>query len=206
MPNVFHPKIFEIFKYLKKNRRNLKIVIYSNNTGTPKWANMLKKYIEYKIGGKLFDKVITAWKVGGKIYQKCRTTENKTYNDILKCAKISKRSKIYFVDDYHHPGMIHKNVTYNHIKKWMFGYDIKKIVEKYVETKHCNNLSSEEKDDLIVDIPKYVARINWGKVKYRNDFKKERGTLLFKDIKNFITKSKQTRKKRKGQKNKTKKY
>ena len=189
----------------------MKILIYSNNTGTPKWANMLKKYIEYKIGGKLFDKVITAWKVDGKIYQKCRTTEKKTYKDILKCGKISKKAKIYFVDDYYHPDMFHNNVKYNQIEKWMFGYKIHNVIKKYVLSSNCCKLNSQEKNKLITDIPKYVSRIRWGRVNYKNGEElsltdKKRGDELFQDIKNFVTQnSSQTKRKKRGGFNYTRK-
>ena len=207
MPNVFHPRIFDIFRYLKKvkKKKNLSVIIYSNNTGTPKWANLLKKYIEHKIGGKLFDKVITAWKVDGKIYQKCRTTDRKTYKDILKCGKISKKAKIYFVDDYYHHEMDHNNVRYNKIEKWMFGYKIPKVIKEYVLSNNCCKLEISEKNKLINDIPKYVSRIQWGKVKYKNRMHelsepdKKRGVKLFEDIKDFVFKnSSQTRRKKPG--------
>tara|TARA_Y100000816_G_C26086996_1_gene573763 strand:+ start:1258 stop:2046 length:789 start_codon:yes stop_codon:yes gene_type:complete len=214
MPNVFHPRIFDVFKYLKKvkKKKNLKIIIYSNNTGTPKWANMIKKYIEHKIGGKLFDKVITAWKVDGKIYQKCRTTYRKTYKDILRCGKISKKAKIYFVDDSYHPDMLHNNVYYNQIERWMFGYKIYKVIKKYVLSKKCCNLTNEEKNKLIIDIPKYVSRIQWGRVNYKNSssdlssIHKKRGDALFQDIKNFVeVNSSYTRKIKKDRLNHTRK-
>ena len=207
MPNVFHPGILDIFKYLRKVKRkkNLKVIIYSNNTGTPKWANLIKKYIEHKIGGKLFDKVITAWKVDGEIYQKCRTTGKKTYKEILKCGKIGKKAKIYFVDDYYHPEMFHSNVRYNQIEKWMFGYKIHKVIKEYVLSNNCCKLNIEEKNKLITDIPKYVSRIQWGRVKYKNKSSelslshKKRGKELFQDIKNFVMNhSSDTRKLKKG--------
>ena len=53
-PYIFRPGIFEILKYLKNKKsknKNLKVIIYSNNMGTPRWANMIKRYIENKIGG-----------------------------------------------------------------------------------------------------------------------------------------------------------
>lgn len=213
MPHVFHPRIFDIFKYLKnvKKKKKLKIIIYSNNTGTPKWANMIKKYIEYKIGGKLFDKVITAWKVDGKIYQKCRTTERKTYKDILKCGVISKKAKIYFVDDYYHSEMFHKNVEYNQIKQWMFGYKIHNVVKEYVLS--CCKLDISEKNKLITDLPKYVSRIQWGRVNYKNNSSeltkshKNMGDELFKDVKNFVeSNSSYTRKKKRDVSNYTRKH
>ena len=70
-PNVFRPKIFKIFKYLRdkkieinnsNNKEKIKVMIYTNNTGCRMWANRIRSYIEKKINYKLFDRTICAWK------------------------------------------------------------------------------------------------------------------------------------------------
>ena len=119
-PQVFRPKMMELFKYLermKKNNKWLKVMIYTNNNGPKSWTYDIKHYIEKKINYKLFDKVITAWKVNGKIYEKCRSGHEKSYKDLKKCAKfIKKQDKVYFLDDQPHPYIKHENITYNHLK------------------------------------------------------------------------------------------
>ena len=169
-PYVFRPKIFEIFRYLREKKRkdkNIKVIIYSNNMGTPKWANMIKSYIEKKINYKLFDKVITAWKVDGVIYEKCRTTNEKTYKEIINCGNLNKNTKIFFVDDAYHPKMYHKNVEYLHIKDWKFKYDINVMVNNflnYAKEKLSNNKIQELREIL----PKFVKKQNWGYIRYKN--------------------------------------
>ena len=125
-PQVFRPKMIELFKYLEKIKRNnkwLKIMIYTNNNGPKSWTYDIKHYIEKKLKYKLFDKVITAWKVNGKIYEKCRSSHEKSYKDLKKCAKfIKKQDNIYFLDDQPHPYMKHENITYNHLTGYK--YDI----------------------------------------------------------------------------------
>ena len=48
----------------------IKVIIYTNNIGPKSWVFNIKKYIENKIQGKLFDKIIPAWKVNNIIYEK----------------------------------------------------------------------------------------------------------------------------------------
>ena len=79
-------------------------------------------------------------------------------------------------------------------------------------SKNCINLTNEEKNGLIFDIPKYVSRIQWGKVNYNNNssdlssFHKKRGDDLFQDIKNFVEiNSIYTRKIKKNKLNSTRK-
>tara|TARA_Y100000591_G_scaffold263577_1_gene236733 strand:+ start:1131 stop:2027 length:897 start_codon:yes stop_codon:yes gene_type:complete len=202
-PNVFRPEIFNILKYLRREKqknKHLKVLIYSNNMGTPKWAQMIKKFIENKIGGKVFDKVITAWKVDGVIYEKCRSTNEKTYKDILNCGKFSKNTKIFFVDDTMHPKMKHNNVEYYYIEDYKFGYSVDNMVFKFLNSKICNKLSSKSKFNLEKNLAKYIRKQNWGYIRYTNSEsqskeEKELGMKLSKSIKQFLRKNiKKTRK------------
>ena len=205
-PYVFRPEIFKIFKYLKKvkdNDKNVKVIIYSNNMGTPKWANMIKKYIEKKVGGKLFDKVITAWKVDGKIYQKCRTTNDKTYKDIIKCGNLNKNTEIFFVDDTMYPKMMNKKVDFMHIKEYLFSYNIENMVYDFLNSKITNKLSKKSKFELKHKLATYIRRLNWGDAKYRNGKTPNKVDIveskkLFVNIKNFLKeKNKKSRSKKK---------
>ena len=194
-PHVFRPGIFEVFKYLKAQKirdRNIKIVIYSNNQGPPAWANMIKRYIEKKINYKnLFDKVITAWKVNGVIYNKCRKTNEKTYSEIVRCAKLNKDTEIFFVDDAYHPRMFNKKTDYMHIKEYKFAYDIDEMVDKYLNSSCCKKLSKKSLLNLKSKLPNYVRRLDWGYVKYTNGNKPsqkemELGNDVLKNIKLFL--------------------
>lgn len=193
-PYVFRPGIFKIFKFLKSQKirdRKIKVIIYSNNQGTPKWGMMIKKYIEKKINYKLFDKVITAWKVNGIIYEKCRTTNEKTYKEIVRCGKLNKETKIFFIDDAYHPKMFHENVDYFHIKEWKFAYNIENMVKKFLSSKCCEKLNKKSVEELETKLPTYVKRLDWGYIRYTNKDKPSRkeqdiGLLLHKEIRNFL--------------------
>jgi hypothetical protein len=216
-PHVFRPGIFNIFKYLrekKKKHRHFKVIIYSNNQGTPKWANMIKKYIEKKINYKLFDKVITAWKVNGVIYEKCRRTNEKTYSDILRCGNLNSDTKIFFVDDAYHPSMFHNQVDYYHIKPWKFGYNIENMVSKVIKKYKNKKIREDEVEKISVKLVENIKNQNWGYIRYTNkntpSFKeKNLGVGLFVTIKTFVElnyKMSQKRKKRRKSKGTKRKY
>ena len=75
----------------------------------------IRKYIEHKIGYKLFDRTIAAWKVGNVIYEKCRTSHSKSVRDLVRCSSVKISDKICFLDDQQHPKMIRPNVDCNFI-------------------------------------------------------------------------------------------
>ena len=193
-PHVFRPGIFKVFHYLKKEKkknRNMRVIIYSNNMGTPKWANMIKNYIEKKIKYKLFDKVITAWKVNGIIYEKCRRTNEKTYAEIVRCGNLTKKTELFFIDDAYHPRMFNKKTDYMHIKEYKFAYDIDEMVDKYLNSQCCKKLSKKSLLNLKSKLPNYVRRLDWGYVRYVNGDKPskkeiELGDEVLKNIKSFL--------------------
>jgi len=120
--DIFRINIFSILNYLKriKTRTNVKIMIYTNNQGEKKWCENIIKYIEHKISYKLFDHIIHAYKIGNKVIEECRTSHDKKYSDLIKCANLSDKTKVCFIDDQYHPYMKHKNVYYINIKPYTF--------------------------------------------------------------------------------------
>ena len=67
-----------------------------------------------KINSKLFEQIIAAFKINGKIVEINRTTHEKCIDDFFRCTKLSCDIEICFIDDLHHPKMIHDNVYYIH--------------------------------------------------------------------------------------------
>ena len=53
----------------RKKGRCSKIMIYTNNQGPKSWAQQISAYFDYKLGVKIFDKIIAAFKVKGKIVE-----------------------------------------------------------------------------------------------------------------------------------------
>jgi len=138
-PEFLRPNIIIILSYLKKKKNTNcchKIMIYTNNTGPREWAHHIISYFEKKVKFKLIDQIISAFKINGKKVEICRTSQNKTHKDLIKCTKIPIDTEICFIDDFFYPEMIHDNIYYINIKPYYhdlkFGYMIKKFTESEI--------------------------------------------------------------------------
>jgi len=63
-------------------------MIYTNNQGPKSWAEGIKNYFDDKINYKLFDQIIAAFKIGENRVELCRTSNEKSVSDFLKCTKL----------------------------------------------------------------------------------------------------------------------
>ena len=68
----------------------------------------------------------------------------KKYNDLISCTKLPTNTKLLFIDDKCHKGMIHKNVYYFQIKPYIYNYSFYQILLKtkfllYFFIKELNN-------------------------------------------------------------------
>lgn len=114
--HYFRPGIFSVLKYLKSKGDAVRVVLYTNNTGSMEWLKHIISYLERRSEAEgLFDKIIPGYnpKLKGP---KHRVSFEKTYSEITRCADIPKNAKIVFFDDVHHPGMIHKNIKYIRVR------------------------------------------------------------------------------------------
>ncbi len=202
--NIFRPGIFDIFKLLKrekKKNKHLKIIMFTNNTGPRSWMHLIRKYIEHKIKApELFDKVIGAWKVKGdngeEIREKCRTAREKKYTDLLECFPVLKRYKLCFLDDVTHHGMIHKNVTYLHLKPYRHEVSYETIVDTLLNSSKFKSLIGK-RSEYLQYLKDYLNK-EFFEYKHINKLreKKYAKTKLYKVISNFIKNKKmKTRKK-----------
>ena len=203
-PNYFRNNMIKVFKFLKKKKETMKIkvIIYTNNIGPKSWVFNIKNYIENKIQGKLFDKIIPAWKVNNIFYEKKRTSHNKRYDDLLRCGKLKKKDKILFFDDYIHHHLKHKNVTYIHNKPYIKHYTIDNIIQKLYNSPFKKILNEVYKEQFKNDYKLYDYNSD------ENGSKKMKYNFM-KEIKKFLMKNKfkisKKKYKRKIKKNKTKK-
>ncbi len=133
-PEFLRPKILQIFKLLvdlKKKDKRLKVAIYTNNMAPRSWTMYIKKYIEKKIGHKLFDKVITGWRPREK--SNCRTTHQKTHKDLVKCMKLAKDTPVVFFDDQYHPKMKHNNIHYIHLYPYSRSIKFMDMINRFIK-------------------------------------------------------------------------
>lgn len=136
-PDFLRPNIINILNYLKNKKENNvchKVMIYTNNQGSREWVNNLVLYFENKINYKLIDQAICAFKINGKKIELCRTTNNKTYNDLIRCTKLPLDAEICFMDDNYFPGMSSDNVYYINIKPYYRFIDFKKMCNVFVDS------------------------------------------------------------------------
>ena len=191
-PEVFRPDIFIILNYLKqekKKNKNLKVIIYTNNNGPKQWTYSIKRYIENKINSKIFDRSILAWKVDGNQYEKCRTTHNKTYNDLLRCGKFSKRDKFCFLDDAYHKKMIHKQIYYINLYKYKHKFSYEEMFNRLLNSK-LDIINKQDSKKILSDIMEDNSNRFIEQILKRKYDKKE----ILNEIKLFLNKNRLTRK------------
>ena len=128
------PNILYILKYLKDKKDNnfcSKIMLYTNNNGGKIWPQRLIDYFNYKLDYKLFDNVICRFKIKNKIIEPNRTSNNKIYEDVIRCSKIPLNSHMFFLDDKYHKQMVHHNVYYINIKQYVYNYTYNELINNY---------------------------------------------------------------------------
>ena len=128
-PELLRPNILNILDMIAQNQKNknikpLLLMIYTNNNGGKKWVNLITKYFESKVCDLKFDKIINAFKIDDKIIEPLRTGYEKKYSDFLRTTKLSKDTKICFIDDTFHPQMEDENIVYLHIKPYTYNLSV----------------------------------------------------------------------------------
>jgi hypothetical protein len=106
-------------------------MIYTNNTGPREWARHIISYFEKKINFKIVDQIIAAFKINGKSVEICRTTQNKTHKDLIKCTKIPIDAEICFMDDSFYPDMANDNIYYINIKPYYYDYTFEDMISRF---------------------------------------------------------------------------
>ena len=119
------------------------------------WTIFIKKYLERKVGGKIFDHIISGYKPGTKINK--RTTHQKTVPDILRCTGLNKKTKFLFIDDQQHNRMMHEKVTYMKIHPYNYGIQFKTLVDKYMNSNLINILPNNEHETFKFYILNYLS-------------------------------------------------
>ena len=188
-PNVLRPNILTILKYLKKQKETggcNKVIIYTNNNGEKKWPLMIKRYLEYKTGTRLFDRTIAAYKAKGKRVESLRTTYNKTYNDLQRCAHLPQQMDVCFVDDLVHPQMFRNNVSYLHIPAYHSSLEPKQMIEQFIFSPMGETLISDKQlffNEMLKRVPHIRGQ------KQNPQANSHNGDLLLNYIRHFMGQS-----------------
>ena len=162
-PEFLRPKIINILKYLKNkkiSKKCQKLMIYTNNQGSRKWINYIISYFESKLEGyKLFDQIITAFKINGKQIEFCRTTNNKTYHDFIRCTKLPINAEICYLDDTFYPEMAHDNIYYINIKPYVHDLPFNEMYKRFFESNIGRTLIDKEIMNHFIDFAKKKYKI-----------------------------------------------
>jgi len=133
-PEFIRPNIIPILNYLKtKKQGNMchKLLIYTNNTGPKEWSQQIIRFFESKIHYKLVDQIIAAFKINGKQIEMCRTTYEKTHDDLIRCTKIPTNAEICFIDDAFYPKMVNDNIYYINLKPYFYDLPFDYILQTF---------------------------------------------------------------------------
>jgi hypothetical protein len=146
-PEFVRPKIIETLNYIYEKKVSgtcSGLFIYTNNQGPRSWVQHIAKYFDYKVGNverndrndsaSLFDKIIAAYMINGKIVEPGRTSQNKTYDDLLRITGISNQAEVCFVDDLNHPDMRHENVLYLNVKPYVKTLSTDEMIQRYLKS------------------------------------------------------------------------
>jgi hypothetical protein len=172
-PEFFRPNIINILSYLKKKKQSKecqKIMIYTNNQGSRKWCEQIVSYFETKLNKyKLFDQIISAFKINGKQIEFCRTTNNKTYTDLIRCTKLPTNAEIFYLDDTFYPEMSNEHIYYINIKPYVHALPFNEIYKRFLDSKLI--ISSSVFNEFIDFMNKEIKKYNFKVIqKHTNDY------------------------------------
>lgn len=136
-PEFIRPNIYSILNYLKYKMKEPTfkgVMIYTNNQGPKIWTSFIKNYFESKIHHNLFVRVISAFKINGRHVELCRTTNDKTLNDFIRCSKVPVNTQICFLDDTYYPNMNNDNVYYIKVKPYTYDLSFEILIRRFAES------------------------------------------------------------------------
>lgn len=145
-PELTRPNIIEVLKYLVRKRKRkecYKIMIYTNNQGPRSWARMITEYFDSQVGDKVFDNIIAAFRVRGKTVELCRTSHEKSVDDLIRCTKIPRSTQICFLDDQHYPMMEDNNVYYINVKPYTHSMRFDDMANRLYDNTHIDMKKSD---------------------------------------------------------------
>jgi len=204
-PEYLRPNIYNILKYLLKQKRNNKcdnIMIYTNNQGNKKWVTMITRYFDTRLNQQTFDKIISAFKVRGKQVELCRTTHDKSVSDLFRCTKIPENTQICFIDDQLHPLMKHDNVYYINVKPYNYSIDFKTMAETYF----THNIKTGDKREFVNFMTTHMNKSGYVSEPINTDehnVDKVISKQLLIHLKDFFGSKNKTKRKKRARKNRT---
>lgn len=111
-----------------------KIFLYTNNKCNEEWSDLITRYLSENVGAgtELFDSIICAFKINNKQIQPSRTTNNKTYTDLIRCTLLPKTAEICFIDNTYYDKMLNERVYYIQPKSYIHNLSTDEIIERFI--------------------------------------------------------------------------
>lgn len=213
-PEYLRPNIMNILEFIKIQKQNNKcsnVMIYTNNQGEKDWVINIKKYFNEKLKYDLFDRVIGAFKVNGKRVELNRSSHNKTIDDFINCTKISKNTKICFIDDVLYHDMTGYNIYYINVKPYECHIEVDEMTNRVERSSYFKCLV-KNKRSFKHEMNAFYNNYNYSFNQIRYDevsLQKTIGKKMLQHIKIFFGTGNNNKSKKKGRtiipKNKTKK-
>lgn len=125
-PEFIRPNMLGILNYIKNKKiknSDLKVIIFTNNKTSKEWVILIKNYFNYKINYDLFDNLICCYKKNNQIIEPNRTSNNKIFDDLIRCCNLHPKANIFFIDDNYHKYMNTNKLEYYKIKKYIYELD-----------------------------------------------------------------------------------
>ena len=152
-PEFLRPNIINILKYIYKRKKKgecYKLYIYTNNQSQTYSVNQITEYLNRKITKTdiLFDQIIYAFKINNRIVQVGRTTHNKTYNDLINCTLLPKKTAICFLDDVEFDEMKKERIYYIQPQAYRHNLTTNEILKRLFNSKYACFLNIH-KDNIV---------------------------------------------------------
>jgi hypothetical protein len=165
-PEFLRPNILDLLRFLKMKKDSNEccgVMVYTNNRGPRMWVEHIVKYMESKLGAKLFDQIVAAFKVNGKIIEMGRTTHDKTYEDLLRCTKLPSNVEVCFMDDQMHSQMEHGQVYYINVKPYVHQLSVQTLINRFIQSPVLQSTirSTVTVDDFRQRIAKIMQRFQY---------------------------------------------
>jgi hypothetical protein len=118
-PEFLRPGIITILEFLyhkKTQNAFYRLFLYTNNQCSGNWIKYIIYYLHLRIGAlenPLFEEPICAFKIRDKVVELRRTSNVKSYSDLIQCIMLpSEKTEICFIDNTYYEKMCNDSVYY----------------------------------------------------------------------------------------------
>ena len=161
-PEMIRPNMVRILDYIRKKKNTgvcRKVIIYTNNMGPDKWVTHIRRYFEHKLRlllqasasastpadttaiiPPLFDHLIGGFKPNAERSEATsntmlRTTNEKTMNDLIYCARLPANIEVCFLDDVFHKKMTDDRVYYIKLQPYYTHIPFETFVVRFLNSR-----------------------------------------------------------------------